>query len=76
MPKRDLSNLARWALEDAYAALESIERDLGPLMSDQQPTRTALISALAHARLSAANARAKIIEVHPKVRRKATGARQ
>lgn len=70
MARRPLSNTALWALEDAYAALLIIERDVAPLMSDTQPTRTAIISTLAHVRVIAANARANIIEAHPSARTK------
>jgi hypothetical protein len=74
MSRRPLTNLGMWALEDAYAALLTIERDLGPLMADPQPTRTALVSTLAHVRITAANARASITEVHPTVRTKVSKA--
>lgn len=70
MPRRDLSNLAKWALEDAYAALQTIERDISPLMSSTAPTRDQAIIALAHVRVTAANARMRITEAHPTVRDK------
>lgn len=70
MSRRPLTNLAAWALEDAYAALLTIERDLSPLMADPQPTRTQLVTTLAGVRITAANARAAITEVHPTVRTK------
>lgn len=70
MSRRPLTNLAAWALEDAYAALLVIEHDLSPLMADPQPTRAQLITTLAAVRVTAANARAAITEVHPSVRAK------
>ena len=71
MAKRPLPNTALWALEDAYAAFLSIERDVAPLMADPQPTRAQLVTVLAHVRVMSANARANIIEVHPSARVKA-----
>lgn len=71
MARRALTNTALWALEDAYAALLHIERDLAPLVDDpQQPTRSSLIATISQARVTAANARLVITEVHPKVRDK------
>lgn len=70
MSRRPLTNLAAWALEDAYAALLTIERDLSPLMADPQPTRTQLVATLASVRITAANARINITEAHPNVRAK------
>lgn len=70
MSRRPLTNLGMWALEDAYTALLTIEREIGPLMADPQPTRTQLVSSLAAVRVTAANARATITEAHPTVRTK------
>lgn len=70
MARRQLSNTALWALEDAYAALLTIERAVAPLMADQQPTRTAIVTTLAQVRVTAANARANITEAHPSARTK------
>jgi hypothetical protein len=70
MPKRPLTNLSMWALEDTFAALLEMERQLAPLMNNPNPTRTELITTLARVRVIAANARARITEAHPKVRQK------
>lgn len=76
MARRPLTNLSMWALEDAYAALLSIEREIGQLMADPQPTRTALVTALASVRVTAANARVNITEAHPNVRTKVSRVRR
>lgn len=70
MPRRDLSNIARWILEDTYAALQAIERDTATLMSSPAPTRDQAVITLARIRVTAANSRLRITEAHPTVRDK------
>ncbi|MBK8990127.1 MAG: hypothetical protein IPM39_29370 [Chloroflexi bacterium] len=70
MPRRDFSNLALWLLEDTYAALQTIERDIATLMGSPAPTRDQAIITLARVRVTAVNARLRITEAHPTVRDK------
>jgi len=72
MPRRELSNRAKWALEDAYAALAEIDRQLAPLTSlTDQVSQSGRIARVATARLAANRAMLVITEAHPNARLRA-----
>lgn len=67
---RPLPNNAKWVLEDVHQRLIEIERQLAPIMDNNQHSKIDILQRTARARIAAAKAREHILSVHPSVARK------